>query len=584
MGAASSIGVSGAARKYADFQVTSFASLSSNEIDVALDKLPALVSPTLRKAMLLLGAYGAFRKNFLLYFGTGRWVNEFLDSNTNILNLLYLHDSSKAMAGAFEEEKSYRRQGITSTTSSFVAATNTKLIVMELRTDDPTGKLTSQGKVQQSSSKKKWDERIDWVNYVEGNQKLLAILLAVAFPIYLLSDEFEFWLEFREKDTEESMEIKRKVEKESAVFRKSGTNADFSLDEFDNSAPAITHEVILNPNSEKIIKFVHQRHSGRGNLAELANPRAISMRKRTKAIIQRVLGESNPSHMEHLLSSTAWTQQFVLFLDELPIPIVIGRAKVASNGSKLGLLSRFNREQQYTVVYSNKAYETLTDYSLSDVYGLSLYDLLLGKNTRVLTHHSLDNPACVIAESQGKELDAHMSLLQWTVETSKKGSDISFTGMLLMKAIHHVAAEPSCHFVVATMYDLSPKSTRLSTQTTHTLSGTADIDELVDGMVQDDVDVMSYDGGNSGRGGGGGSVTSASQGGRGGRRSHTNSAIAIAPPKNNSLIPEPAPVPLHNSARDSQANASNPHLSYAQFHRDLPMIEDMLNLVPQFLY
>lgn len=582
MGAASSIGFTGAARKYADFQVASFASLSFTEINVVLDKLPSLVSPTLRKAMLLLGAYGAFRKNFLLYFGTGRWVNEFLDSNANILNLLYLHDSSKTMGGAFEEEKSYRRQGITSTTSSFVAATNTKLIVMELRTDDPTGKLTSKGKVQQSSSKKKWDERIDWVNYVEGNQKLLAIFLAVAFPIYLLSDEFEFWLEFREKDTEESMEIKRKVEKESAEFRKSGTTADFSLDEFDNGAPAITHEVILNPHSEKVIKFVHQRHFGRGNLAELANPRATAMRKRTKAIIQRVLGESSPNQMDYLLSSTAWTQQFMLFLDDLSIPIIIGRAKVAAHGTKLGLLSRFSREQQYTVVYTNNAYETLTDYSLSDVYGSSLYDLLLGKSTRVLAHHSLDNPACVIAESQGKELDSHVSFLQWTIETTKKDSEISFTSMLLMKAIHHAAAEPSCHFVVATLYDLSPKSSRLSTQTTHTLSGTADIDEFVDGMVQDDADVLSNDGGNSDRGGGGGSITSASLGGRRGPRSHTNSAVAIAPPKNNSLIPEP--VPTHNSARDSQANASNPHLSYAQFHRDLPMIEDMLNLIPQFLY
>lgn len=490
MGSSSSI--SPRTNSYSLLSLTSFSSTPPRNLTVtqeSLDKLPVVINSALRECMHLISIYPSFRASFLSYFSTGKWVTEFLDSNSNVMAFMI---ASHHFSNHENDSTAVAMNSSTSSTPTSFGSSLTgkpKNMTVEIR-----GDLTRQYTFKVGSNIIKNNfPGVEWLKSSCDEQtcELLAVLLIIAYPIYVSSYEFQCWLEYTEFDVEEDQIMKRKIEKETMLMRVETDSPQLDLpfrfldegvgsscvenDEY-RDRQSSQFEVPLHRSSASKICLLHQRYSS-SDIASRPGPnhdRLISARGRLKATIHSVISSfslsQNDIRLEQMLATTAWSQAVLSFLHNIRIPIVIACTRNHAKNVSLRdrVLQGLKSQSDFHIVHVNKAYEELTGYTLAEIQKSSMSELLLGKVPTILEHHcpaashAGKLPSCSPNHPHFNNANLHStssanasSLVQMTVKSLRKDHS-SFTNVTIMKPVHHVLANPDYHYVVATQYDLTP--------------------------------------------------------------------------------------------------------------------------------
>eukprot|EP01033_Poteriospumella_lacustris_P005177 gene5177-3696_t len=511
-----------------------------------------IVTNKVRTAIQTLSEYAAFRQAFLNYFVLGKWVNEFLDNNANLVTLHRAAESpSNKLPGLYSGSNPAPR------------------LLMELLQSE-NDSLVKSPRVLGGLGKEELD--VDWIAQFVKPEELLAVFVAAAYPIFLQSKEFNFWLERREGESDADVALKRQVEKDTTQFRLNDEGLEDSADEYDersvsyHTEVSTGHFIARRRNSNKSTSShtstgassshgsPHSSHkaTGRavdGKLRFCHRRKSISYqeklarradRRRIRLIIQKSLqylqspatmmnisgaapnataatvastdaaaADPDPSQppvapferLERLLREQAWGDSLRSFLDALPLPIVVARAKDPRSMTTLEALAR-SHETNFSVFYANPAYERLTQSSLAEISGRPFYDVVLAKSTVLSREHGDDfqrrpvsgggghahgagahrylfgiaerssaygagaadssqgedgaffqAAAAAHGPSDGEEDAAPDTYVQLLLETPRRDGGC-FTSALLLKPVHHVVAQPEHHFLVAVQYDL----------------------------------------------------------------------------------------------------------------------------------
>jgi PAS domain-containing protein len=506
-----------------------------------------IVTNKVRTAIQTLSEYAAFRQAFLNYFVLGKWVNEFLDNNANLVTLHRAAESpSNKLPGLYSGSNPAPR------------------LLMELLQSE-NDSLVKSPRVLGGLGKEELD--VDWIAQFVKPEELLAVFVAAAYPIFLQSKEFNFWLERREGESDADVALKRQVEKDTTQFRLNDEGLEDSADEYDersvsyHTEVSTGHFIARRRNSNKStsshtstgassshgsphsshkatgravdgkLRFCHRRKSisYQEKLARRADRRRIRLiiqkslqylqspatmmnisgaaPNATVASIDAAAADPDPSQppvapferLERLLREQAWGDSLRSFLDALPLPIVIARAKDPRSMTTLEALAR-SHETNFSVFYANPAYERLTQSSLAEISGRPFYDVVLAKSTVLSREHGDDfqrrpvsgghahgagahrylfgiaerssaygagaadssqgedgaffqAAAAAHGPSDGEEDAAPDTYVQLLLETLRRDGG-SFTSALLLKPVHHVVAQPEHHFLVAVQYDL----------------------------------------------------------------------------------------------------------------------------------
>lgn len=532
---------------------------------------PAAANPIItnkvRTAIQTLSEYPAFRQAFLNYFVLGKWVNEFLDNNANLVTL------HRAV-----ESPSNKLPGLYSGTNQ------APRLLMELLQSE-NDSLVKSPRVLGGPGKEELD--VDWITQFVKPEELLAVFVAAAYPIFLQSKEFNFWLERREGESDADVALKRQVETDTTQFRLNDEGLEDSADEYDersvsyHTEVSTGHFIARRRNSNKSTSShtstgassshgsPHSSHkaTGRavnGKLRFCHRRKSISYqeklarradRRRIRLIIQKSLhylqspatmmntagaapnaagvpadAAAEPAEppvapferLERLLREQAWGDSLRGFLDVLPLPILIARAKDPRSMTTLEALAR-SHEANFSVFYANPAYERLTQCSLAEISGRPFYDVVLAKSTVLSREHGDDfqrrpvsgghahgahgylfgiaersSPygggaadssqgedsaffqaagAAAHGPSDGDEDAAPDTYVQLLLETPRRDGGLC-TSALLLKPVHHVVAQPEHHYLVAVQYDLQTPPVLAAGATTATAATAADEAQL----------------------------------------------------------------------------------------------------------
>lgn len=339
----------------------------------------------LLEAMKLLKEHPVLHEAFFNFFRSGRWIHQFLSSNPNLATFVINHGNAVSQFFPCEDAS------LLSTISE---------------------------------------------DHGDVHENVASVFLSCCFPIFMQSSEFQLWLE-KFTDEQEAVE-KEVIHMDTMEYRrfddKHNVDDFTALEEIQDSRTACSVSSIT-----KSLKFQHRRKSHMS--CEIHMIRAeteVRMRSLIRETIQalsdeKLLAFSKPRH---------WIQRIDGFLNSSSFPIVIAKAKICKKGLVSGLFADGMR-----VIAVNDSYKRYANKKKSQIVGRSFSEVVLKKSTVVSKEHIV--PKC----SEGADELEGVFPYKLTLERTNEDGSVD-RSILFIKPVHHVLADPEYNYVVALQYDM----------------------------------------------------------------------------------------------------------------------------------
>lgn len=341
----------------------------------------------LLEAMTILQSHPILRDAFFKFFQSGRWINQFLSSNPNL-----------ASSGV-------------SNISQFLAGDEVSLFSTLFEKS------------------------------LDVHESMTSFFLASSFPIFMQSTEFQLWLETFD-DEEEALE-KEVIHMKTMDYRRYDerqhnhqSNLSDDEDELD------TRPIYSACATSSLSPSLKLRHRRKSHVS--CDPYFIRAETdRMTTLIDSVLELVDNESLQAYACPQHWIHQMESTLNEFPYPVIIARSKVGESNvvSKL-----FN--DQMRIVAVNEAYTHVCESK--NVVGRRFADTVLA-NARIVSQEN------IVKIGKNDFFDQNMEGLypvQVVLESTKRCDTMS-SSALFVKPVHHVLADPKYNYIVAVWYDLS---------------------------------------------------------------------------------------------------------------------------------
>lgn len=339
----------------------------------------------LLEAMKLLKEHPVLQEAFFGFFRSGRWIHQFLSSNPNLATFVLNHGN--AVSQFFQCDDA----SLLSTISE---------------------------------------------DHGDVHENVASVFLSCCFPIFMQSSEFQLWLE-KFADEQEAVE-KEVIHMDTMEYRRFDDKHnvdDFAeVEELQNSQTACSVSSIT-----KSLKFQHRRKSHMS--CEIHMIRAET-EVRMRSLIRETIQALSDEQLLAFAKPRHWIQRIDGFLNSSSFPIVIAKAKICKKGLVSGLLADGMR-----VVAVNDSYKRFSNKKSSQMVGRSFSEVVLKKATIVSKEHIV--PKC----SEGVDELEGVFPYKLTIEQTNDDGSVD-RSILFIKPVHHVLADPEYNYVVALQYDM----------------------------------------------------------------------------------------------------------------------------------
>lgn len=288
-----------------------------------------LITPSFREAATMFETSPHFRAIFVEYLQTGVWIDTFMRKNSN-----FSHLDNNVFA---------------------------KLLFLEENIAEDADNH---------------ERPVSVVEILECPERLQAIIVAAALPVFLESPEFQAMFAAKESGLLSSLLLVKHV----PAYRFRGKSSDEShaveeKDTCDQAKDSDTDTVLSAENSVRISNFSDSERSCTLQTSYVSpeDKRQISImytqkeesRSRFRLLMMRSLAVMDSLELDRMLAkaSTAWLSELLVFVETLPIAVTV---------------ASFNQQQHTRVFYCNRKYESATGYSRQEMadqpctYGMRL--------------------------------------------------------------------------------------------------------------------------------------------------------------------------------------------------------------------